>query len=260
MPQMYKYIRIGEDHGAPTPTLSRHPKQLKGETMSSKPIYQPYSYLIGWSSENKWYYGCRYAKNCHPSDLWKTYFTSSKKVKEFYELHGEPDIVKITKIFTNEKDVRLWEHKVLRRLKVIHRNDFLNQTDNIAISPEIQRGRPRSAKTKQILSEKAKLNFIGEGNPFYGKKHSEETKQKISNSKKGTKSHLPMLGKKHSEETKQKISKACTGNKMPDSMKKKLSDQRKGVPRPKVQCPHCKKIGATGLMHRWHFNNCKAKP
>jgi len=226
--------------------------------MSSKPIYHiPYTYLIGWTSENKWYYGCRYAKGCHPNDLFDTYFTSSKLVKKCIEEYGQPDFIKITKTFDNETDTRLWEHKVLRRMNVVHRDDFLNQTDNIAISSDVWRGNTHSPETRKILSEKAKLNFVGKGNPFYGKSHTDETKQKISDSKKGCKSHLPMLGKKHSEETKQKISKSCTGKKMPESMKRKLSQDRKGIPRPKIQCPHCNKIGATGMMQRWHFDNCK---
>lgn len=28
---------------------------------------------------------------------------------------------------------------------------------------------------------------------------------------------------------------------------------------PKVQCPHCGKIGANGIMHRFHFDKCKNK-
>jgi UDP-N-acetylmuramoylalanine-D-glutamate ligase len=28
---------------------------------------------------------------------------------------------------------------------------------------------------------------------------------------------------------------------------------------PKVECPHCKKIGLKGAMKRWHFENCKKK-
>jgi 5-methylcytosine-specific restriction endonuclease McrA len=47
-----------------------------------------------------------------------------------------------------------------------------------------------------------------------GRKHSEETKRKISASKKGKHSYIihPMLGKKHSKETKQKWSKSRKGN------------------------------------------------
>jgi len=227
--------------------------------MSSKPIYHiPYTYLIGWTSENKWYYGCRYAKGCHPNDLFDTYFTSSKLVKKCIEEYGQPDFIKITKTFDNETDTRLWEHKVLRRMNVIHRDDFLNQTDNIAISSDIWRGNTHSPETRKIISEKAKLRYlVKENNPFYGKKHSEESKQKISKSNKSRPSHMPMLGKKHSEESKRKISSGGKGRVVSDEAKQKMSEAKKGVPRSKVQCPHCNKIGATGIMQRWHFDNCK---
>ncbi len=50
--------------------------------------------------------------------------------------------------------------------------------------------------------------FSGEGNPFYGKHHSDETKKKISDSLKGKyqgEKH-PFYGKHHSKESLQKIS------------------------------------------------------
>ena len=58
------------------------------------------------------------------------------------------------------------------------------------------------------MSESAKQR-VGEANPFYGKKHSAETKQKISDKKKGQKGS--MLGKHHTEETRQKISQLRMG-------------------------------------------------
>jgi len=89
-------------------------------------IYKPYTYLIGWTNHNKWYYGVRYSKKCNPSDLWIKYFTSSKKVKEFRELHGEPDIIQIRKTFLDDKSAKLWEDKVLRRMKVHIDEKFIN--------------------------------------------------------------------------------------------------------------------------------------
>lgn len=50
--------------------------------------------------------------------------------------------------------------------------------------------------------------FSGEGNPFYGKHHSDKTKKKISDSLKGKykgEKH-PFYGKHHSKESLQKIS------------------------------------------------------
>jgi len=58
----------------------------------------PYTYLIGWTAHNKFYYGARWSNDCDPSDLWQTYFTSSRHVKRFRDEHGEPDIVSSTYI------------------------------------------------------------------------------------------------------------------------------------------------------------------
>jgi len=95
--------------------------------------YQPYTYLIKWSSTGMKYYGVRYAKECNPTELWNTYFTSSKYVKEYRNKFGEPDIIEIRMKFDSESKAREWEHKVLRRLQVILREDYLNKTDNKAI-------------------------------------------------------------------------------------------------------------------------------
>jgi hypothetical protein len=47
-------------------------------------------------------------------------------------------------------------------------------------------------------------------------------------------------GKTHSEETKAKMSEVAQN-------------------RPQVTCPHCGKIGGTGVMNRWHMDNCRHK-
>jgi hypothetical protein len=98
----------------------------------------PYTYLIQWSKTGMKYYGVRYGKNCQPEDFWVSYFTSSISVAEYISQHGEPDIIQIRKTFLGNSrvsDARLWEHKVLRRLKVIERSDFLNKSDSKSIDP-----------------------------------------------------------------------------------------------------------------------------
>ena len=50
--------------------------------------YIPYTYFIKWSAQNIWYYGVEYgfySKTANPNNLWVTYFTSSKLVKEVIE-------------------------------------------------------------------------------------------------------------------------------------------------------------------------------
>lgn len=87
----------------------------------------PYVYLIGWSKLNVWYYGRRTRKGCHPSDLWVKYWTSSKYVREFRKLHGDPDIIIIRKTFPdNPKKCSTWESKVLRRIDAKNDPRFLN--------------------------------------------------------------------------------------------------------------------------------------
>lgn len=45
-----------------------------------------------------------------------------------------------------------------------------------------------------------------------------------------------------------------------EDFKKRMSKRFLGVDRPKMQCPHCDKVGGIGNMERWHFDNCLKKP
>lgn len=148
----------------------------------------PYAYLIGWSKYNRFYYGIRFAKNCNTADLWVTYFTSSKYVKEFRRIHGEPDIVQIRKEFNDIETARMWEHKVLRRLRVVNNEKWINKTDNISFEP-------RTGSKNPKLSALNKLK-VGPNNPFYGKKHVEGFKAGSNNAMYGIKgSQHPRYGK-----------------------------------------------------------------
>lgn len=89
-----------------------------------------YTYLIGWSHLDIKYYGRKTAKMCNPDDFWKTYFTSSHKVKAFREKYGEPDIIQIRKTFGEDiLSCKKWECTVLRRLNVKHNEKFLNMSN-----------------------------------------------------------------------------------------------------------------------------------
>ena len=122
--------------------------------------YTPYCYLIGWSKLNKYYYGVRHAKEfyciydsgCHPDDLLTSYPTSSKKVKFYREQYGEPDVVKIRKTFNNANSAILWESKVLRRMDAMHKDKWLNDSNN---------------KSMNMDSEARSTMVTGKGNPRY---------------------------------------------------------------------------------------------
>jgi len=182
-------------------------------------IYKPYTYLIGWTKHNMWYYGVRYAKNCHPNDFWKEYFTSSNYVKDFRKFHGEPDIIEIRKVFEDREDAIRWEQKVLLRMKVVKSNHWLNRMDkhnfyNKGYTSEYHKisvaksnkNRVISKETREKLKNNAiemnkNRNILGENNPNYGKRWSEEKKKDLSNKLKGM-----HKGRIVSEETKEKQS------------------------------------------------------
>lgn len=92
-------------------------------------MHTPYTYLIKHIPSGKVYYGLRYAKNCHPSDLWIKYFTSSKDVKQMIKSDGAHSfLVQIRKTFVDRAAAIKWEITVLRRMKVIRRDDFINRS------------------------------------------------------------------------------------------------------------------------------------
>jgi group I intron endonuclease len=68
---------------------------------------------------------------------------------------------------------------------------------------------------------------------FYGKSHSNETKQKVSNTMNGR--HVgkdnPFYGKKHTEETIKRISEAQIGTTHSNETKKKMSESAKNIDR-----------------------------
>lgn len=96
----------------------------------------PYTYLIGWSEHQKYYYGVRYAADCHPSDLWSVYYTSSDYVKNFFQEFGTPDIIQVRKTFVTDKEAIDWEDRVIRRIKAVQDDRWLNRSSSRAIHPE----------------------------------------------------------------------------------------------------------------------------
>ena len=134
--------------------------------------------------------------------------------------------------------------------------------------------------------------YSGENNPFYGKNHTEITKQKISESNKGrvqpleekinqinaitgrkrepfndvwlanmskaklgSKNH--MHGKNHNESTVEMIRQKAIGRKQSAETIAKKVEAIRGTKRDKKLCPHCSKEVAVNGYARWHGDNCK---
>ena len=177
----------------------------------SEIIYTPYTYLIGWSKLNKFYYGVRFAQTnkrclyetgCHPDDFWVTYFTSSKKVAALVESHGKPDIMQIRKTFKSAKAAKTHEFKVLSRLGAVRSDKWLNQgnggTWNLDFVTDEFKAKCSKA-SKGIKKSKSHAENIAKGRT--GMKFTDEHRENI---------RLCLLGKSQSAESQAKRSKSIS--------------------------------------------------
>lgn len=178
-------------------------------------MHRPYTYLITHIPTGKVYYGLRFARGCHPSDLWVTYFTSSKDIHKMIKEYGKDSFVsEIRKTFDNPRAAIKWELTVLRRMKVLARDDFINRnipgtTLRFTLSEETKqkmrkpkpegfseglkgntrakalKGKPKSKEHSENISQgkKGKAPFKGKAHPRYGKNKPKEEIAKIKETK-----------------------------------------------------------------------------
>jgi hypothetical protein len=112
----------------------------------------PYTYRIGWTNLDKYYYGVRYAKGCAPEELWVKYKTSSKHVEKFAAKHGDPDLIEVRKIFDDSNKARDWENKAIRRAGLVDNKYYLNYTNNKAI-PVVKFDRIKNLTNRKKFDE-----------------------------------------------------------------------------------------------------------
>lgn len=207
---------------------------------------KPYTYLIGWPEQDLWYYGVRYANNCHPNDFWVTYKTSSDKVKEAIIEHGEPTIKQIRKTFADKMIARLWEERVLKRMKVVSSDKWLNQHDSLAPPINVL---GNLAMRRPELRKRASNNNRGSKNPMFGKKQ-EQMLCEHCNTEYAANTYALWHGdrcEKINPEYKENITALRSGQ----------NSKLYGTKRDTVPCQHCGKIVGVNNHARWHGNNCK---
>src|ERR1035437_1854940 len=135
--------------------------------------FRPYTYLIGWSSLDRWYYGCQYRRGVDPQHLWTTYFTSSSSVKQFRSENGDPDVIEVRRIFKTAQVTRRCEDRVLKRVGAVKSLRWLNK----AIS-----GKADNTGKVRTLEQRTRISQAKKGTlPWNtGMRRPEETRNKIA--------------------------------------------------------------------------------
>lgn len=218
--------------------------------------YEPFVYIIQEVDTEMIYIGSKTARNCLESDLGTKYFSSSNVIN----WKDNPESFEICKIIPccSNHDAIILERRLIFQNDAIWRNDFYN-VSNAGLTCNMT-GRNQSQETKEKISE-GQLGRIG---GFKNKIHNEETKNKMSNSKKGNNHPFyrkygedhPSYGTKRTEEQKLNISKSVKAY-MTEDHKARISETVKNLK--KVECEYCGKFASPGMYSRWHGNNCKKK-
>lgn len=92
----------------------------------------PYTYLLTFIPTGQLYYGVRYREECHPDELFKTYFSSSRVVKKLISEYGvESFNYQIRRVFNSKQAARDWEQRLLIRIDAENNHNFLNQSNNL---------------------------------------------------------------------------------------------------------------------------------
>ena len=193
-----------------------------------------YVYYIRHTLSGQFYYGARYKhieNNVLPEDdLWKTYFSSSKKVLKLRKQDGNDS----------------FEYKVIFKS---FDTDECFRFEQTIIKENISNMLCLNSRYFDIEKSKRIFSVFGKTLSTKGKPKTEETKRRMRKPKSLThRQNISKTQKKnggngpvfHSEETKNKI-----------------RETLKSKPRPNKICPHCNKEGGAISMGRWHFDNCK---
>lgn len=168
-------------------------------------------------------------------------------------------------------DGYLGSGSVLKKaIKKYGEENFKRETLHVFYDSDEAYLKERELVDRELVEDESFYNLCGGGSGigkfFY--KCSEETKRKISDSKRGKKQSAEhkkkksdsLRGKKRTKETRQQQS---------ESAKIAIKEKRNGLfgknnpffgkKQKEVICPYCDHIGKAPNIYRYHFNNCKLK-
>ena len=199
------------------------------------------AYVYKWIHvpTGKWYIGSRTREGSNTED---GYCCSSKTVKPL--IQANPDEWKREILATGSPaDMYALETKLLQDSNAKHDPTSYNQHNNDR-SP-VRTGIPHTAQSIKKMS--------GPREP-YGPQTQDHIEKRAAKKRGIPRPDLSTMNKSRIG-----INNPNFGKKQSDEWKLKNSIANSGKPKPQIICPHCGASGGTGVMSRWHFNNCKHK-
>lgn len=215
------------------------------------------------------YIGSRSCKIQPSQDLGNKYFTSSKDINFINDQRLNSISYKyvVLKEFENRKDALEFEIFLHNKFDVSRNNQFFNRAKQTSTGFNTSGKNLLTEEQRLIRSERWKKNNpnnnrdssgsnnpmyeshrYGDKNPFFNKKHSVESKNKIGRSN----SAIGIYKDKDGNVLRLFVSDYLVMNKEVVG----INDGRKM----KIKiCPYCSKRGGAQNMKRYHFDNCKLK-
>lgn len=199
------------------------------------------AYVYKWIHipTEKWYIGSRTRAGSHPED---GYYCSSKTVKPL--ILANPKEWKREIIATGSPaDMFALETKLLQDSNAKHDSKSFNQHNNDR-SP-VRTGIPHTQKSIEKMSGPR---------PPYGPQTVDHIEKRAAQKRGIARPDLGVLNSTRVGDKNPNFGKVQS-----DEWKRKNSIANSGKPKPKTECPHCGAIGGSGVMSRWHFDNCRYK-
>lgn len=168
-----------------------------------------YVYKITNLLNNKIYIGVH-----STDDLNDGYMGSGRAITNAIRRYGVENFKKEILVDFETAELAYRLEKMLVDEKFIKRKDTYNAMVG-GVGGDTRSGKRPSEETRRKMSESHR-----------GKTHSEETRKKLSESNKGERH--PFFGKRFSEETRRKMSEAHKGKRFSEEHRKKISETKKG--------------------------------
>ena len=129
----------------------------------------PFGYYLYHLPTGQHYCGIRHANMCHPDQLWTSYFTSSKVVRQRIESFGHDSFLPfVCCTFESSQEALAWEHAILTHINAAEDPMWINRHNG---GTQFRGPLYHSDATKSRLSARLKGRII-----------TEDHRQKISES------------------------------------------------------------------------------